>query len=428
MSCSTPNCSPTAAAGAGANVVHTPQRTCSGQTFCDDRLEGLPFVQGIDLVGVPEGDRCLGRIAAPKGVWQHDPSRAGGADFVGPLEGGLAFQPGENMGTDECGHLPMLRDTTVAGGPVTLEVVKQDVASISAGELGVMTACKGGKVRQDILAPEDYDDANPCEANLSFLAFVRQVVIEGGVSKTRKVWKALTRIIFPDSQISKFTGVDLTDGNAWRPMVAKKRGGCWEVGLGEPESAVVEDCSLYPSVGTTFPYLIACDGGVQKKVEPQAGMSLVGNGTTWEIKPAGLTRLTARHFIGQKHVGHSNGGDIAGRVDTITVTSGAQSGTFDMLTTLAASGYTTGRKIAWVRASTLAGIGGAGLEALAQVVVNGEVIGESWCDDQNDFAYKDSVVYPVALTDNKFTFELKGTTSDNTNCQAWSKLEVVGWE
>mgnify|MGYP003507578791 FL=1 len=428
MSCNTPNCSDTAVAGSGANVVYNPPRTCSGQTFCDDKLEGLPYSNGLDLVGVPEGDKCLHRMSAVQGVWQHDPSRAGGADFVGPITGGLSFEPGTNMGVDECGHLPMLRDKTVAGGPVTLELVKQDVVNTPSGELAVMTACKGGKVRQDILAPEDYDDANPCENNLSLLGFVRTVVIEGGKQKTIKVWKALTRILFPDTQISKFTGVDLTDGNAWRPMVAKKRGTCWEVGLGEPESAVVEDCSLYPSVGTTFPYLIACDGGVQKKVEPQNGMSLVGNGTSWEIKPAGLTRLSARYFIGQKHTGQTSAGDIPNRVDTIGVTSGSQTGTFDMLTTLAGFGYTTGRKIAWVRASTLAGIGGAGLEALSQVKVNGEVIGESWCDDQNDFAYKDSVVYPVALTNNQFTYELYGYTSDNTNCQAWSKLEVVGWE
>ena len=296
MACNTPNCSDTSTAGTGANVVTVPQRACSGATFCDENLEGLPFSNGVDLVGVPEGDQCLHRVAAPAGVWQHDPARAGGADYVGPLNG-LTFKPGENLATDECGHLPMLRDVTPAGGQPTVELVKQDVSVNSYGELASMTTCKGGKVRQDIIEPEVYDDANPCEANLSLLGFVRQVVIEGGVSKTRKVWKALTRILFPDTQISKFTGVDLTDGNSWRAVVAKKRGNCWEIGLDEEAEDTTDDCSLYASVGATFPYLLACDGGVMKKVEPQAGKSLVGDGSSWKLRTVGFNMLGTRHQI-----------------------------------------------------------------------------------------------------------------------------------
>jgi hypothetical protein len=429
MSCSTPNCSGTATAGSGANVVNTPARTCSGETFCDDKLEGLPFSTGVDLVGVPEGDKCLHRVNSPKGIWQHDPSRAGGSDFVGPLEAGLSFQPGENMTEDECGHLPVLRDVTPAGAakPV-LELVKQDVTEVVAGELAIITKCKGGKVRTDILAPVAYDDANPCEANLSLLGFVTQVVIEGSKQVTRKVWKALTKIVLPDTQVSKFSSVDLTDGTNWRNVVVKKRGNCWELGLAPAEAAESNDCSTYDSVGATFGYLLACDGGTLKKVEPQNGMALVGNGSAWELKPLGLTRLSARHFIGSEHAGHSGTGDIAGRVDTIGTTAGSQSGTFNMLTTLGASGYVTGRKIAWVRALAHVGIGGAGTEALAQVIVNGEVIQEAWADDGNDFAYRCVGVYPVALTNDQFTFDLNTSVDNTSACQAFSKLEVVGWE
>jgi hypothetical protein len=428
MACNTPGCSDAAAAGSGANVVYTPKATCSGATFCDSKLEGLPFAPGLDLVGVPEGDQCLHRLGAAKGVWQHDPDRPGGSDFAGPLANGLAFQPGEKMGTDECGHVPMLRDVSVAGGPPTLEVVAQDVAVKSSGELTLTTVCKGGKVRTDVLEPEPYDDANPCEANISFLGFVRQIVIEGGKQVTRKVWKAVTRFVLPDAQISKFTGVDLTDGNSWRKLVAKKRGDCWEVGLDAPETAVVDDCSLLPSVGSTFAYLLACDGGVHKKIEPQSGKTLVGNGSTWELKVLGLTRPTSgiRHFIGQKFTGNTSTlGDIPGRVDLIGVTSGQTTGTFDMTDI---PGYTAGRSTVWVRATAHAGIGGSGLEALAQVYANGEVICEAWVDDANDFAYKDSVVYPVKLTNDSFGFNLNTYTNAVPGCQAQARLEVVGWD
>lgn len=426
MACNTPNCSDASSAGTGANVVTIPQRACSGATFCDDNLEGLPFSQGVDLVGVPEGDSCLHRVAAAKGIWQHDPARAGGADFVGPIEG-IKFQPGENMPTDECGHLPMLRDVTVAGGPVTLELVKQDVSVNSYGDLTSTTTCKGGKVRQDIIEPEVYDDANPCEANLSLLGFVRQVVIENGVNKTRKVWKALTRILFPDTQITKFTGVDLTDGNSWRAVVAKKRGNCWELGLDEEAEDTSDDCSLYASVGTAFPYLLACDGGTMKKVEPQNGMSLVGDGTSWKLAPAGMTRLSSRHFIGQEYTGFANSANISTAIDDLGTTSGSTNGTFDM-TTL--TGYTAGRRIAWVRAVTYIGLlnpAGA-VEAIAQVDVNGEVIAETWNDTAHSFCDSDKVVYPVALTDDKFTYNLITSTSNLSTGQAYAKLEVVGWE
>lgn len=428
MACNTPDCSPTATAGSGANVVNTPQRVCSGAAFCDDKLEGLPFANGFDLVGVPEGDQCLHRSSAAKGVWQHDPARAGGADFVGPLQGGLAFQPGEAMDTDECGYLPMLRDTTVAGGEPTVEVVAQNVEVRSVGDLTLTTLCKGGKLRQDVLEPEAYDDANPCEANLSLFGFVWQIVIENGKSVRRKVWKALTRLVMPDTQISKFEGVDLTDGTLWRAMVAKKRGNCWEFGLAPEEEAVVEDCSLKPSVGSTFAYLLACDGGVQKKVEPQLGKTLVGDGTNWKLQEAGMRRPTSgtRHFVGKKFTGNSSTvGDIPGRVDTIGVTSGQTTGTFDMATV---PGYVAGASIVWVRAWAHTGIGGSGLEALAQVSTNGEVICEAWVDDANDFAYKDSAVYPVKLTSDAFTFHLNTYTNATPGCQAQASLEIVGWE
>jgi hypothetical protein len=240
--------------------------------------------------------------------------------------------------------------------------------------------------------------------------------------------QALTRIVFPDTQITKFTGVDLTDGTLWRGVVAKKRGSCWELGLDEEEAATVDDCSLYPSVGSTFPYLIACDGGVMKKVEPQSGKTLVGNGSSWELKVLGMTRPTggSRYLIGKKHAGQTSSlGDIPNRVDTIGVTSGQTTGTFTMTTI---PGYTAGRSTVWVRAWAHTGIGGSGLEALAQVKANSEVIAEAWVDDQNDFAYKDSTVYPVQLTNDTFTFDLNVYTSTTSGCQAQASLEVVGWD
>jgi hypothetical protein len=410
-------------AGSGQFVVNAPQRTCSGATFCDGRLEGLPFASQVDLVGVPEGDQCLHRLNAPPGVWQHDPNRPGGADFVGPLSG-VAFTPGTNLSTTECGFQPMLRST--AGGAV--ELVKQDVTTRSDGELAVVTTCTGGTQRTDILDPEDFDDDNPCEANLSLLGWVNQVVIVNGQNTFRKVWKQLTKLVFPATQLTTFTGVDYTDGVNWRRAVFKKSGACMELGLAEADEAVSNTCQDYPSTGTTFPYLLACKDGTTHKVEPTAGKSLVGDGTNWQLRDAGGTLLNPRLLIGQKREGYttSTSAIISGLVDSSGPTTGQTTGTYNMT---AIPGYVAGtaRKAklrAHVSANTLA-LGGY---PVAQVKVNDQIMMEASATSANVIGYTDSAYFEAVLTGDSFTFDLRAGVSNVVTGQAFAKIEVIGWE
>lgn len=299
MSCQTNDCGDAPVAGTGAFAVSTPRRSCTGGGICADGYEGLPYANQVDLVGVPEGDRCLHRLNAAKGIWQHDPDRPGGADYVGPLSGGISFTPGENLGEGECGYSAILKEGT--NGAV--ELVKQDVAERSDGELAVIQQCSGGKQRTDVLTPEDFDEDNPCEENLSLLGWVNQTVVVNGIATVRKVWKQLTRLLFPSSQLTEFEDIDYTAAGSDRRAVWREVGGCMELGVAEPDEANPSGCADLPSAGTTFQYLIGCKDGVESKVEPTAGFSLVGDGSNWQSRQQGPKMVTRVSIFSQSGSG-----------------------------------------------------------------------------------------------------------------------------
>lgn len=422
MACNTPDCSDANIAGTGQFVTNVPQRTCSGETFCDSNLEGLPFANQIDLVGVPEGDQCLNRINAAKGIWQHDPDRPGGSDYVGPLSAGLNFVPGTNVGEDECGFVPTLRSNSDG----SVELVKQDVVERSDGELSVVNTCSGGTQRTDILDPEDFDTDNPCEANISILGWVNQAVIVNGRNTLRKVWKQLTKLLFPATQLTSFTDSDYTDGDHWRRAAWKKNGTCWELGLDEADEAVSDSCADLPSAGTQFPYLFACKDGVQNKVEPTAGMTLVGDGSNWNLRATGGTILNPRVLVGQNRAGFTStrGGTISSLVDDPTATTGQTTGTYDMT---AISGYVAGSNMAKVRCAVEVNSVAPGAYPVAQVKINDMIAAEASMTSNSTFAMGYAVYVDVKLTNDTFTFDLRAAVSSG-NGQAWSKLEIVGFE
>lgn len=285
--CPNNDCSKTAPAGSARNTVNqAPARACSGASFCDDRLEGLPFSSGgTNLVGVPDGEKCLHRVGSPTGVWQHDESRADGPDFVGPLVS-PAFVPPASIGAGECGFIASLRVVgTDDDGNSLVQVAKQDVVTKSYGNLSILTQCEGGKARIDEMVPVEYDPSNPCEANFTLLGYVQRIVIENGVSKLQKVWKAFTRLFWPDGQITKFPDFNDSDPTQRRLIAKQTPAGCWEFGLA-PVVPPDADCSSYTSTGESFDFLLACDGGDTKKVEAVNGKILKGVDGKWKAVTA----------------------------------------------------------------------------------------------------------------------------------------------
>ena len=167
-----------------------------------------------------------------------------------------------------------------------------------------------------------------------------------------------------------------------------------------------------------------CFEGKWTPILPVEGRRLIGvAGPKWALEDESIEGFaTPRYFIGQKRSGYTGTPSVVGIVDT-PGTSGLASGTFNMATI---SNYTTGASVVYVRATTaVENITGAN-EAKAQVKINGEVIAESWMDTAFQYGYRDSVVYPVKITSDAFTFELVADAATST-VWAWAKLEVVSW-
>lgn len=172
-----------------------------------------------------------------------------------------------------------------------------------------------------------------------------------------------------------------------------------------------------------------CKDGVFSPLLPVLGKGLVGAGdpVKWTVGDiaTGKVLLDNRYFIGQRNAGYTLTTNIPAAVDTNGTTTGLQSGTFNMTTI---PSYVSGFNIAWVRIQQMVNATGSGLEAIAQCIINGEVKAESWIDTVHDFGYKNDVIYPVKLTGDSFTFELYTYAQSATQTQAFTKLEVVGWE
>jgi hypothetical protein len=172
-----------------------------------------------------------------------------------------------------------------------------------------------------------------------------------------------------------------------------------------------------------------CKDGVFSPLLPVVGKTLIGSGdpVKWVLGEnlSNKVLLDTRYLIAKRNSGFTATTNIPVAIDLTGTTSGTQSGTFDM--TVIPS-YVAGYTIAWVRIATMVNATGAGLEALAHCVINGEIKSQSWIDTVNDFGYKNDVLYPVKLTGDSFTYELYTYAQSGTQTEAFVQLEIVGWE
>ncbi len=225
MGCNTPNCGQSPAAGAGvATAVPQDLSQCAGFAFCDPKLLSLPKATAMNLVGVPDGDQCLKRISAKKGVWLHNPENPGGPDYVGGLDQ-IVVTGMDKLATTGCSLIPALRPTTDAQGMSALELVIASPQDNSKGTIGALNACgTNGGLRPDRIIPESLSG---CPNNLSLLAFEAVTEIVDGQSIVNYKWYGASALKFPQGQVGDLTGADLTDTTNYRMAVFHKAGGCW---------------------------------------------------------------------------------------------------------------------------------------------------------------------------------------------------------
>lgn len=242
-------------------------------SYCDDKLEGLPFSPRLDLVGVPEGDQCLHRIDDWPGVWQHDPSLPGGADFVGPLRNLEASMPAAlPSGVDAAfGFIPLITEGADRNGKPTMLIGPQSLGEVSSGFMAALRTDGRGKWRFDKIVPTAL---STCPANLFLFGFIETVRTCGGVSYTDYEFKKLDSLTFPDAQLTKFIGSDLLDQDHFRTLGMKKTGDCWTLGL-LPASG----CSYATALLETdvFDAVTVCKDGVSRTLPAFEGKMLVGN-------------------------------------------------------------------------------------------------------------------------------------------------------
>lgn len=289
--------------------------------FCDDGLEGLPESVAVDLVGVPQGDSCLHRVDAVKGVWQHDPNHPGGADYVGALDR-LEFLLNERVKAGESagfGKIPILVPGYDAQGKASLEVLPQDVGEGSNGFLNVMRQNACGDLRQDKLVPLPLDG---CPPNLFLLGLVKTLRTNGNQEYTDYAFKELSKLVLPAGQLTTFTAEQLADSATSRVAAWHKTGDCWELGLG-PNTG----CSYLTAIseGGTFDSITVCDAGTTKKLTAVEGQTIIGTAEgKWKLGAA-YNPLWWGIRSAESH-GTETGGQIA--LPSITVTLPALTGVF----------------------------------------------------------------------------------------------------
>jgi len=245
--------------------------------FCQDGLEGLPEVQrGLDLVGVPEGDSCLHRIDSIKGIWQHDPNRAGGSDFVGALDK-LEAVLGDRIGLTGYGKIPLLKPTYDAQGKASVQVLPEDVGEAHTGWLDLLSQDQCGNFRHDKLVPQAQSG---CPDNMFLLGFVKTLRTIGETEYTQYALKELSKLVLPTSQLTTVTNAEMSN-DGMRVAMWKKSGDCHELVAG-PQAG----CAYLTEMpeDTEFGYITVCHAGVEKKLAGIKGKTLVGTeGGGWKL-------------------------------------------------------------------------------------------------------------------------------------------------
>ena len=395
MGCNTPNCGQSPAAGAGvATAVPQDLSQCAGFAFCDPKLLSLPKATAMNLVGVPDGDQCLKRISAKKGVWLHNPENPGGPDYVGGLDQ-IVVTGMDKLATTGCSLIPALRPTTDAQGMSALELVIASPQDNSKGTIGALNACgTNGGLRPDRIIPESLSG---CPNNLSLLAFEAVTEIVDGQSIVNYKWYGASALKFPQGQVGELTGVDLTDTTNYRMAVFERAGGCWV--LKAADGSVFDGlCDVpFKELGDTDPLnVLACTTEGLRRVLVSADLlkSVLGKvGAMTMLERTPIYRKYAGDNIISTYVDH--GPDI-----------GADSGTMDL------SDYVPdGATIAWVHIQ--AGLAcNASSAGTIRIAINGKDVMHVGFTQESGYGIdRDSITIPVALADRKFTYSVSQSLS-----------------
>ncbi len=249
----------------------------------------------MNLVGVPDGDQCLKRISAKKGVWLHNPENPGGPDYVGGLDQ-IVVTGMDKLATTGCSLIPALRPTTDAQGMSALELVIASPQDNSKGTIGALNACgTNGGLRPDRIIPESLSG---CPNNLSLLAFEAVTEIVDGQSIVNYKWYGASALKFPQGQVGELTGADLTDTTNYRMAVFHKAGGCWV--LKAADGSVFDGlCDVpFKELGDTDPLnVLACTTDGLNRVLVSAALlkRILGNvGSYVQLEtPVELVKTTA---------------------------------------------------------------------------------------------------------------------------------------
>lgn len=408
MGCNTPNCGQSPAAGAGvATAVPQDLSQCAGFAFCDPKLLSLPKATAMNLVGVPDGDQCLKRISAPKGVWLHDPNRPGGPDYVGGLNQ-IVVTGMDKLATTGCSLIPALRPTTDAQGMPALELVIASPQDNSKGTIGALNACgTNGGLRPDRIIPESLSG---CPNNLSLLAFEAVTEIVDGQSIVNYKWYGASALKFPQGQVGELTGVDLTDTTNYRMAVFHKAGGCWV--LKAADGSVFDGlCDVpFKELGDTDPLnVLACTTEGLKRVLVSADLlkEIIGD--------VGSMHVIARTPLYRGHAGAS----VIGTYTDDGPDLGTGSGTMDV-----SDHVPEGATVAWV--AVQAGVAlGDGEDGTVRVSINGTDVLHVGFTSLHYGIDRDSTTIPVALTDRQFIYSV---TQSLTGGGSFVRITLLGYQ
>lgn len=153
-------------------------------------------------------------------------------------------------------------------------------------------------------------------------------------------------------------------------------------------------------------------------VSPSAGGT---NTPSFQPSSQAATWLNAKVAVASKFVGTPSPPSFAIEDDVVSVS--PHTGTFDM-DGGSIPGYTAGKSVAVCRAVVYSDSGLGSTESHAQVIVNGLVLLESWIDSATAFAFQQSNVFEVPLTNDTFTYSVVAAG----DALAFAKLEVIGFK
>lgn len=280
--------------GGNASVAGSPPPSTSvagaapcGPGFCDDKLRALPTSPAIELVGVPPGDQCLVRTAAGQGIWQRDPSRAGGPDFVGPLKQ-IAFEVTSKAAS---GKLALFTSIDDCADKSVVQLLPHDVAESSRGALMAIEREQCGDLT-NLAVREVAPVENPgCVANVFFLAYTKELSHCGSAEFAQRKWLAYNELTIPGSQLQKISSPNFSDESQLRRVALKKVGDCFAlVSLAAVTNGPT--CDEIPDLSgdnPQFDRVLACNGGHQALIVPGNNKALRSRNGKWRLEDAGLT-------------------------------------------------------------------------------------------------------------------------------------------